>query len=252
MRVRIAPSPSHIDMNPKAASGVVLAILLGAAPLTLAGQAGPEQDDTRPRETSSPGAALRLSGVVAVGGEARLAVVELEGQGGRLVRAGEALSDGTRVLAIGLDWLRVSRDGEERTLQMSSLPPSGAVPEPVTPREPTGEPAAASDAHRPIAWSRPANAEVFDAVTRVVSDPLASEADLSFALAPLLDLPADARVRPFFPGDPELEEQGLSAVRDTLARGELVRLMVEDGEETGTIYVMKNQARGGAAEGEEP
>ena len=55
----------------------------------------------------------RLSGVVAVGGKARLAVLEIPGRGGRLVRVGDTLSDGSRVTAMGLDWVRLAgRDGE--------------------------------------------------------------------------------------------------------------------------------------------
>jgi hypothetical protein len=77
---------------------------------------------TGARSPTPDAEALRLSGVVTVGGEPRLAVIELSGAGGLMVRSGDSLPGGNRVLAIGLDWVRLSWDGEERLLRLTSAP----------------------------------------------------------------------------------------------------------------------------------
>lgn len=200
------------------------------AAVTLAAQAGPAASGA---EVTVPSAQLRLSGVIAVGGETRLAVIEAAGQGGRLVRVGDKLVDGTRVLEIGPDWIRVRKGNIEQKLDINGVLPvsndAGGPPAAV---------AAAARPERPFPWEGKASPEVVDAVTRIAADPLASEADLTFGLASQLDLPADARVRPFFPGEEERERKGLAEVGEAIKRGEMVRLMVDTGGVEAAIYIM--------------
>lgn len=170
-----------------------------------------------------------------------------------MVRVGDSLPDGTRVLEIGSDWIRVSQGGEERVLRVSSLPPTEPPIGPATAAEPKGGDTTQTPPEAPTAaWSAAADAELLDTVMRLASDPLSSEDDLGPALAPLLDLPADARIRPFFPGEPEREEKGLKELSASLARGEPVRLMVESGGQTETIYLMKEQGRGDSSQPVQP
>ncbi len=239
-------------INPKTATSAALACLFVVAPVALAAQAEPGPVAAEPTGPVLPTGDLHLSGVVVVGKEVRLAVVERPGQGGRLVRAGDTLSDGSRVLEIGPDWIRLALEGEERVLQVAGLRPA-KVGDAVRPAGGGVEPPRADQASdQPLVSSAKADAEILDAVSRLASDPRASEDDLGFVLAPLLDLPADSSIRPFFPGQPEREEKGLSEIRATLARGELVRLKVDSDGQERMVYLMKEPASESSADSDEP
>jgi hypothetical protein len=231
-----------VNLNPKAVMKVALACLFVVAPAALVAQG----------ESGSAAAGdLRLSGVVAMGGEMRLAVVERPGQGGRLVRAGDTLSDGSRVLEIGPDSMRLALNGKERVLQVAGLRPAGAA-EPGAAVGSAGGGAQPPSADQPLMSSAKANAEILDALSRLASDPRASEDDLGFVLAPLLDVPAGSSIRPFFPGQPELEDKGLSEMRAILDRGQVVRLKVDSGGQERMVYLMKEPANADSADSDVP
>lgn len=73
-------------------------------------------------DASPPASGLRLSGIVTVAGEPRLAVIEGAGGDGLLVRVDETLPDGSRVLALGPDWVRLAVRGQETLLRLEGLP----------------------------------------------------------------------------------------------------------------------------------
>jgi hypothetical protein len=99
-------------MSRLALSRVALVMLLAATTSHVFAQVG-QGSEPAAMHPAAMAVGPRLSGVVAVGGEARLAVLEIPGRGGRLVRVGDTLSDGSRVTAMGLDWVRLAgRDGE--------------------------------------------------------------------------------------------------------------------------------------------
>lgn len=108
-------------------------------------------------------------------------------------------------------------------------------------------PDAVQSAAAPAAEPRPAGPiqatpEVLKAIGRVAATPGASGAQVRQALSPVLDLPEDARISASFPGQPRREAKGLSEVSASLARGEVVRLRVESGGETQTVYVRPPQS----------
>jgi hypothetical protein len=178
---------------------------------------------------------LRLSGVILVGGEPKLAVVEQRDGGGRTVRPGDKLRGVGVVTAIGPDWVSIDVGGEERVLHLTSTAqgqPPGNENAPTTDDQ---------DISPPGSGSVDVTPELLEELGRVAANPSANDEDLSLTLIPLLGLSGDARVKLFFPGEPEREGKGPAEVHAALVRGQAVRLRIEEGGEDAMIYLMPAQ-----------
>lgn len=182
---------------------------------------------------------LRLSGVV-LAGESELAVIQHRNGAGWFARPGDQLPGIGAVAKIAPTWIRLETPDGPRLLYLRSQPGASAPPS-----EP--EPAKVAEAVPPAkghitAGSVKATPEILKAIGRVVAaNPRASDAELSLALIPLLDLPGDARVSSFFPGEPEREAKGPAEINAALTRGEMVRLRIETGGQQQMIYLMPGQ-----------
>jgi hypothetical protein len=180
---------------------------------------------------------LRLSGVVLVAGESELAVIQHRDGAGWFARPGDQLPGIGAVSKIAPTWIRLETPEGPRLLYLNSQPGEGAPP---SAPEPAKVAAAVPPAKGHItAGSVKATPEILKAIGRVVAaNPRASETELSLALIPLMDLPGDARVSSFFPGQPEREAKGPAEINAALTRGQMVRLRIEAGGQQQMIYLM--------------
>jgi hypothetical protein len=190
---------------------------------------------------------IRLTGVVMVPGESEWAVIEFPNGEQQIVRAGDKLPQIGSVAKILPTGIRLDTPKGPRVVDLEwgaggGTPPVAAAAAPV-PSQPEGHITAGSIQATP---------EVLSAIGRVAARAAASDADLTHALVPLLDLPRDARVSGFFPGEPEREAKGPAEVNASLARGEVVRLNVEAGGKKQTVYMMPGQTAGTSPTGSVP
>lgn len=186
---------------------------------------------------------MRLSGVFLVAGESEWAVIEFANGEQQIVRAGDKLphiGSVTKILPTGI---RLETPKGPRLVNLAWRPNTGGE----SPTPPSAAPNQ-QDGHV-MASSLRATPDVLSAIARVAGRVGASDADLTQALIPLLDLPSDARVSGFFPGEPEREAKGVAEVSATLARGQLVRLHVEAGGQKQTIYMTPGQPPGAGSAG---
>jgi hypothetical protein len=183
---------------------------------------------------------LRLSGVILVGGEPKLAVVERAGRGGRTVRVGDTLRGVGAVTAIGPDWVRIDVGGGVGVLQLSAPAQGQSAGD-------DGQPSTVGtvdlDNCSVHTGSVDVTPELLSEIGRVAANPSASEEDLSLTLIPLLGLAGDARIKIFFPGEPEREEKGPAELHAALVRGEAVRLRIEQDGEEEMVYLMPEHVR---------
>ncbi|MEF8716668.1 MAG: hypothetical protein V5B35_15110 [Candidatus Accumulibacter necessarius] len=185
---------------------------------------------------------IRLTGVVMVPGESEWAVIEFPNGEQQIVRAGDKLPDIGSVAKILPTGIRLETPKGPRVVNLEwgaggGTPPVAAA---TIPAQPEG--------HR-LPRAIEATPEVLKTIGRVAATPGASEAELSQALIPLLDLPGDARVSGFFPGQPERDAKGPTEVSASLARGEVVRLQVEADGKKQMVYIRPGQPTGGASAG---
>jgi hypothetical protein len=189
----------RIQSLPLAKGGVnryALAALLVLALVPAVGRAETGQDAGQERNKVTgvvPDADFRLSGIVAVNGEARLAVVELAGQGGHMVRVGDVILGGARVLAMGPDWVRLEQQGEERILRLRSLP-AGVVPQATAQPAPKAEPAPQGGGQTPHLVAAEAEGELQEIIRGVAANPKATADDLGSAIGAYLGLPANTEI----------------------------------------------------------
>jgi hypothetical protein len=181
---------------------------------------------------------IRLTGVVMVPGESEWAVIEFSNGEQQIVRAGDKLPDIGSVAKILPTGIRLDTPKGPRVVNLEWGAGGG------TPPVAAAAPVPAQPEGHITAGSIEATPEVLSAISRVAARAAASDADLTHALIPLLDLPRDARVSGFFPGEPEREAKGPAEVGATLARGEVVRLNVEAGGKKQTVYMMPGQTAG--------
>ena len=182
---------------------------------------------------------IRLTGVVMVPGESEWAVIEFPNGEQQIVRAGDKLPQIGSVAKILPTGIRLDTPKGPRVVDLEwgaggGTPPVAAAAAPV-PAQPEGA---------IMAGSIEATPEVLSAIGRVAARGTASDADLTHALIPLLDLPRDARLSGFFPGEPERQAKGPAEVNASLARGEVVRRNVEAGGKKQTVYMMPGQTDG--------
>ncbi|MEF8715694.1 MAG: hypothetical protein V5B39_19505 [Accumulibacter sp.] len=188
-------------------------------------------------------AGIRLTGVVMVPGESEWAVIEFPNGEQQIVRAGDKLPDIGSVTKILPTGIRLETPKGPRVVNLEwgaggGTPPVAAAA--TIPAQPEG---------RRLPGAIEATPDVLKTIGRVAATPGAGEAELSQALIPLLDLPGDARVSGFFPGQPERDAQGPAEVSASLARGEVVRLNVEAGGKKQMVYIRPGQPTGGASAG---
>jgi hypothetical protein len=192
---------------------------------------------------------LRLSGIVTVAGEPRYAVVEAPGGDGRLVQAGDTLPDGSQVLAIGPDWVRLSARGEERLLHIVGLPAD--APRPVRdrtaaplshpqgsaarPTSGTGIAAPASDSPS-LPGALTADGRLGEDIARVMGvkrRPIEAVADV---IGDHLGLPVDAAI--------VVTDRSMNPLRDSAAakaeldQGNMLKVLIGSGEEQHMLYLM--------------
>jgi hypothetical protein len=204
-------------------------------------------------------AGLRLSGIVTVAGEPRYAVVEAPGGDGRLVQAGDTLPDGSQVLAIGPDWVRLSARGQERLLHIVGLP---ADTSPASAGRPKPAPVAGQDAAAPPRVSAVDPAEggsshrgllvvdgwLADRIARVAASKRRSAQVLADVIGDHLGLPSDTAIavtdlgfRPF---------GSAAEAKAALDQGQMLRVQIGSGEEQQMLYLQSPQdappAAGGA------
>lgn len=187
-------------------------------------------------------AELRLSGVVLVKGESELAVVEHRDGQVWIVRSGDTLPGIGAVAEIARTWIRLETPDGSRLVYLTSQPGAGASPSEPEPAKVVVE-VPPAEGHV-MAGSATATPEILKAIGRVAAYPGASNAQLSLALIPLLDLPGDAQVSSFFPGEPEREAKGPAEINAALTRGEMVRLRIEAGGQQRIIYLTPGQPAG--------
>lgn len=203
------------------------ALLLAAVTPVFSASTGADEGPT------VPGSPPRLSGIVAVAGEPRLAVLELPGRGGRLVRVGDRLADGAEVAAIGPDWVRLAVHGQERLLRLAGLPAGAAGP--AAPRE--GAPPA--DASPPITGPDrgvvDAGGELGDLIAGVASDrgnPVEALADVVGAylgLPPATEITvSDVAFGPF---------ASAAAAKAELDRQGMIRVQIGSGQVREMLYL---------------
>lgn len=186
-------------------------------------------------------AGLRLSGVVLVAGEPERAVIERRNGAGQIVRRGDQLPDIGAVSNIAPTWIRLETPEGPRLVYLGS-PPGAPAPPPAP--EPARPAAAPPEEGHVMARSATATPEILKAIARLAAKPGASDAELSLVLIPLLDLPGDARVSSFFPGEPEREAKGPAGINAALTQGEMVRLRIEAGGQQQMIYLTPGQPAG--------
>jgi hypothetical protein len=190
---------------------------------------------------------IRLTGVVMVPGESEWAVIEFPNGEQQIVRAGDKLPQIGSVAKILPTGIRLDTPKGPRVVDLEwgagggTPPVAAAAPVPAQP-----------EGHRLRGFDRGNARSPEDAISRVAATPRPSDAELSQALIPLLDLPRDARVSGFFPGEPEREAKGPAEVSASLARGEVVRLNVEAGGKKQTVYMMPGQTAGTSPAGSVP
>jgi hypothetical protein len=178
---------------------------------------------------------LRLSGVV-LAGESELAVIQHRNGAGWFARRGDQLPGIGTVSKIAPMWIRLETPEGPRLLYLNSPPGEGAPPSAPEPAK-VAEVVPPAEGHR-MGDSVTATLEILKAIARLAAKPGASNAELSLVLIPLLDLPRDAQISSFFPGDPEREAKGPAEVNATLTRGEPLRLRIEAGGQQQMIYLM--------------
>jgi hypothetical protein len=184
---------------------------------------------------------LRLSGVV-LAGESELAVIQHRNGAGWFARPGDQLPGIGAVSKIAPTWIRLETPEGPRLLYLNSPPGEGAPP---SAPEPAKVAAVVPPAEGHItAGSATATPELLKAIRRVAAKSGASDAELSLALIPLMDLPGDARVSSFFPGEPEREAKGPAEINAALTRGEMVRLRIEAEGQQQMIYLTPGQPAG--------
>jgi hypothetical protein len=183
-------------------------------------------------------AGIRLTGVVMVPGESEWAVIEFPNGEQQIVRAGDKLPQIGSVTKILPTGIHLETPKGPRVVNLEWGAGGGTPPVAAAPTQPEG--------HR-LPGAIEATPEVLKTISRVAATTGASEAELSQALIPLLDLPGDARVSGFFPGQPERDAQGPAEVSASLARGEVVRLNVEAGGKKQMVYIRPGQPTGGAS-----
>jgi hypothetical protein len=150
--------------------------------------------DETPASIESVASGLRLSGVVAMQGEPKLAVIEAAGLGSRVVRPGDRLRGGVRVARIGDDWIELVWNGETHRLSVQSAAPRGA-----------SAAAAAQGGGHGKGGSQPPGEESFegpvvidDELGAIIDDVAANEGasaeDLAFVVGAYLGLPPQAEI----------------------------------------------------------
>jgi len=144
----------------------------------------------------------------------------------------------------------VAARGGERAADTRMFAPS---PQGTGPADPARQahagdatPAASAVSAATVAPIAPGLVKVTPDLAKAISG-AASDAQLSQTLIPLLNLPADAQLSGHFPGRPAGEANGAAQVSAALARGEVVRLLVDSGGRQQTMYLKPGQTAPAAA-----
>lgn len=173
-------------------------------------------------------AAMRLSGVVAVAGAPRLAVVEIEGRGGQLLRLGDTLPGDLEVMEIGSDWVRLRLGVEERVLRLTGLP-SGSAP--------NAEAAAAlRDGILKV------KGELAEEIAAVAGMPDASLKAFADVIGTYLALPPGTEIRVSDLGSSALSSA--AEAKAALERSGMLRVEIGSGEQQRTLYLRAEHREG--------
>lgn len=119
-----------------------------------------------------------------------------------MVRVGDTLADGSKVVEIGRDWVRLSSDRGGWELRLTSLPAGAAPPRlPTTAVPSEGKPPPTVAASRPAEGQPPLetgfgtlDAELTEIIAGVAANEANSANELASAVGAYLGLPADAEI----------------------------------------------------------
>jgi hypothetical protein len=197
-------------------------------------------------DTDDPLSRLRLSGVITVGGETRLGVLEHLDGGGRTVRQGDKLRGIGVVTEIGTDWLRI--DIGDRTQELRLSGPAVDVPAPEQRDEssqdetmPSQLDEAAEGTDHAIAFTQ----EMIDALrgTSSAAGAVGGDRDFELVLIPLLGLSGDARLELYLPED-EMTDDRLARLADRLTQGEAVKVKIQENDTERVTYLIPEAEKG--------